>query len=72
MKIGIKVFSTLIPNQPARRRVKIQTSGVIGEKFLNGHVTSARLNGRKFSFIGLVRVWDQVRVRVRFWAFVRL
>ena len=28
------------------------------------HVTSARLNGKKVSFLGRVRVWDRTMVRV--------
>ena len=34
--------------------------------FLGGHVTSARLNGKRVSFLGRVRVWDRAWVRVCF------
>ena len=41
-------FSTLIPNHPSGRRIKMQLCGVIGEILaFSGHVTSAWLNRRK-------------------------
>ena len=35
-----------------------------GKLLLGDHVTSFRLNGKKVSFLGRVRVWDRVRVMV--------
>ena len=66
-------FSTLIPNHPAWRRVKMQPWGVVSEKLLLGyHVTSSRINGKKVSFLGRVRGWNRVRIMVLFGVLVRV